>query len=159
MVLSLCPSVCGWYSMSRDHLLQVQNSGADRFFSEVISVPDKCIRILRSALSSIRCQLIHVQHQVVQQQLNNACLSRWWSWSMLLNRHPYCTGFDLKRQDEYWVERGSVDAAYQSQMPLYSQLEGTVEGSAGARCSSSSSSSSSFSTSSSSLSSLDDSLS
>ncbi|GJS56453.1 hypothetical protein Tco_0629815 [Tanacetum coccineum] len=53
----------------------------------------------------------------------------------------------------------------QSQMPLYSQLEGTgssvgtVEGSAGARCSSSSSSSSSFSTSSSSLSSSDDSLS
>ncbi|GJU05847.1 hypothetical protein Tco_1122277 [Tanacetum coccineum] len=50
---------------------------------------------------------------------------------------------------------------HQSQMPLYSQLEGTrssvgtVEGSAGARCSSSSSSSSSFSTSSS-LSSSDD---
>ncbi|GJV39952.1 hypothetical protein Tco_1418392 [Tanacetum coccineum] len=54
---------------------------------------------------------------------------------------------------------------HQSQMPLYSQLEGTgssvgtAEGSAGARCSSSSSSSSSFSTSSSSLSSSDDSLS
>ncbi|GJY26747.1 hypothetical protein Tco_0401473 [Tanacetum coccineum] len=54
---------------------------------------------------------------------------------------------------------------YQSQMPLYSQLEGTgssvgtAEGSAEARCSSSSSSSSSFSTSSSSLSSSDDSLS
>ncbi|GJY19656.1 hypothetical protein Tco_0391147 [Tanacetum coccineum] len=53
----------------------------------------------------------------------------------------------------------------QSQMPLYSQLEGTgssvgtAEGSAEARCSSSSSSSSSFSTSSSSLSSSDDSLS
>ncbi|GJX66500.1 hypothetical protein Tco_0300843 [Tanacetum coccineum] len=51
---------------------------------------------------------------------------------------------------------------YQSQMPLYSQLEGTgssvgtAEGSAEARCSSSSSS---FSTSSSSLSSSDDSLS
>ncbi|GJR17671.1 hypothetical protein Tco_0966198 [Tanacetum coccineum] len=50
---------------------------------------------------------------------------------------------------------------YQSQMPLYSQLEGTgssvgtAEGSAEARCSSSSS----FSTSSSSLSSSDDSLS
>ncbi|GJR13936.1 hypothetical protein Tco_0796588 [Tanacetum coccineum] len=54
---------------------------------------------------------------------------------------------------------------HQSQMPLYSQLEGTrssvgtAEGSVGARCSSSSSSSSSFSTSSSSLSSSDDSLS
>ncbi|GKB03976.1 hypothetical protein Tco_0832119 [Tanacetum coccineum] len=52
----------------------------------------------------------------------------------------------------------------QSQMPMYSQLEGTgssvgtVEGLAGARCSSSSSSSSSFSTSSS-LSSSDDLLS
>ncbi|GJW06679.1 hypothetical protein Tco_1569102 [Tanacetum coccineum] len=56
-------------------------------------------------------------------------------------------------------------AATQSQMPLYSQLEGTgssvgtAEGSAEARCSSYSSSSSSFSTSSSSLSSSDDSLS
>ncbi|GJW18768.1 hypothetical protein Tco_0026204 [Tanacetum coccineum] len=54
---------------------------------------------------------------------------------------------------------------HQSQMPLYSQLEGTrssvgtAEGSAEARCSSSSSSSSSFLTSSSSLSSSDDSLS
>ncbi|GKC73491.1 hypothetical protein Tco_1119374, partial [Tanacetum coccineum] len=54
---------------------------------------------------------------------------------------------------------------HQSQMPLYSHLEGTgsfvgtAEGSAGARCSSSSSSSSSFLTSSSSLSSSDDSLS
>ncbi|GKA98020.1 hypothetical protein Tco_0825914 [Tanacetum coccineum] len=54
---------------------------------------------------------------------------------------------------------------HQSQMPMYSHLEGTgssvgtVEGSAGARCSSSSSSSSSFLTSSSSLSSSDDSLS
>ncbi|GJV59062.1 hypothetical protein Tco_1465162 [Tanacetum coccineum] len=54
---------------------------------------------------------------------------------------------------------------HQSQLPLYSQLEGTgsfigtAEGSAEARCSSSSSSSSSFSTSSSSLSSSDDSLS
>ncbi|GJQ89822.1 hypothetical protein Tco_0000961 [Tanacetum coccineum] len=54
---------------------------------------------------------------------------------------------------------------HQSQMPLYSHLEGTgssvgtAEGSAGARCSFSSPSSSSFSTSSSSLSSSDDSLS
>ncbi|GJU57011.1 hypothetical protein Tco_1234777 [Tanacetum coccineum] len=54
---------------------------------------------------------------------------------------------------------------HQSQMPLYSHLEGTgsfvgtTEGSARARCSSSSPSSSSFSTSSSSLSSSDDSLS
>ncbi|GJW56943.1 hypothetical protein Tco_0103674 [Tanacetum coccineum] len=53
----------------------------------------------------------------------------------------------------------------QSQMPMYSQLEGTrssvgtAEGLARARCSSSSSSSSSFLTSSSSLSSSDDSLS
>ncbi|GJY24367.1 hypothetical protein Tco_0398025 [Tanacetum coccineum] len=78
--------------------------------------------------------------KVVQQQLNNACLRRWWSWSMVLNRHPYYTGFGLKRQDDMvW--------------------RGTAEGLAGARCSSSSPSSSSFSTSSSSLSSLDDSLS
>ncbi|GJX29141.1 hypothetical protein Tco_0237220 [Tanacetum coccineum] len=54
---------------------------------------------------------------------------------------------------------------HQSQMPLYSQLEGigssvgTVRGSTEARCSSSFPSSSSFSTSSSSLSSSDDSLS
>ncbi|GJU56751.1 hypothetical protein Tco_1234517 [Tanacetum coccineum] len=68
------------------------------------------------------------------------------------------------------VMHASVDGdrgkqTYQSQMPLYSQLEGTgssvgtAEGSAEARCSSSSSSSSSFLTSSSSLSSSDDSLS
>ncbi|GJU99197.1 hypothetical protein Tco_1328468 [Tanacetum coccineum] len=68
------------------------------------------------------------------------------------------------------VMHASVDGdrgkqTHQSQMPLYSHLEGTgssvgtAEGSAGARCSSSSSSSSSFSTSSSSLSSSDDSLS
>ncbi|GJU40987.1 hypothetical protein Tco_1193944 [Tanacetum coccineum] len=62
------------------------------------------------------------------------------SWSMALNRHPYCTGFGLKRQDDMvW--------------------RGTAEGSAGARCSYSSPSSLSFSTSSSSLSSSDDSLS
>ncbi|GKD36519.1 hypothetical protein Tco_1252028, partial [Tanacetum coccineum] len=59
------------------------------------------------------------------------------SWSMVLNRHPYCTGFGHKRQDDMvW--------------------RGTVGGSTGARCSSSSLS---FSTSSSSLSSSDDSLS
>ncbi|GKD26154.1 hypothetical protein Tco_1232368 [Tanacetum coccineum] len=58
-----------------------------------------------------------------------------------------------------------IKQTHQSQMPLYSHLEGTgsfvgtAEGSAGARCSSSSPSSSSFSTSSSSLSSSDDSLS
>ncbi|GJV91249.1 hypothetical protein Tco_1539062 [Tanacetum coccineum] len=60
---------------------------------------------------------------------------------------------------------GNRRQTYQSQLPLYSQLEGTgssigtAERSAGARCSSSSSSSSSFSTSSSLLSSSDDSLS
>ncbi|GKB35312.1 hypothetical protein Tco_0880254 [Tanacetum coccineum] len=63
------------------------------------------------------------------------------------------------------LSRWLIKQTHQSQMPLYSQLEGTgssvgtTEGSAEARYSSSSSPSSSFLTSSSSLSSSDDSLS
>ncbi|GJS64397.1 hypothetical protein Tco_0678961 [Tanacetum coccineum] len=75
------------------------------------------------------------------------------------------TARDLVSKDKMiWCgEVGGVEATHQSQMPLYSQLEGTgssvgtAEVSAEARCSSSSLSSSSFSTSSSSSSSSNDS--